>query len=59
MFTIFGFFSYVAVCSVIIPTFKKKTNKETVKLIAVSSLGDELPVTVQPYDVSVRLYFRV
>lgn len=57
MFTIFGFFSYVTVCSVIIPTFKKK-NKETVKLIAVSSLG-ELPVTVQPYDVSVLLYFRI
>lgn len=36
-----------------------KKNKETVKLIAVSSLGDELPVTVQLYDVSVLLYFRV
>lgn len=33
--------------------------KETVKLVAVFILGDERPVTVQPYAVSVKLYFRI
>lgn len=51
MFTIFEFFSNVIVCSVIIPKLQEKT--ETVKLIAVFELGNDHPVTVPPYAVSV------
>lgn len=61
----FSLFSFLTRCYRLFCNYIKMKNREeeeeekqTVRLITVFSLGDEHPVTVQPYAVSLKLYFR-
>lgn len=55
MFTIFEFFSNVIVCSVIIPKLQEKNRDSE----AVFELGNDHPVTVPPYAVSVIYWLYI